>query len=100
MQQAGGRCRSYFDVATGLTIDNGNHLLLSGNTAAVSYARSIGTEAGLVGPESAEFPFVDLTDRPALDSSNSAMAGCRSGCSTRAAASPTRSCATIWRWRR
>jgi len=62
MQQAGGRCRSYFDVATGLTIDNGNHLLLSGNTAAVSYARSIGTEAGLVGPESAEFPFVDIKD--------------------------------------
>jgi squalene-associated FAD-dependent desaturase len=60
MQQAGGRCRSYFDVATGLTIDNGNHLLLSGNTAAVSYSRSIGTEAGLVGPDSAEFPFVDL----------------------------------------
>lgn len=62
MQQAGGRCRSYFDAATGLTIDNGNHLLLSGNSAAVSYARSIGTEAGLVGPESAEFPFVDLKD--------------------------------------
>ena len=30
-QQAGGRCRSYFDAATNLTIDNGNHLLLSGN---------------------------------------------------------------------
>ena len=41
-QQAGGRCRSYFDAATNLTIDNGNHLLLSGNRAAVEYARSIG----------------------------------------------------------
>ena len=60
-QQAGGRCRSYFDAATNLTIDNGNHLLLSGNRAAVEYARSIGTEAGLVGPKSAQFPFVDLT---------------------------------------
>ena len=30
-RQAGGRCRSYFDPALGLTIDNGNHLLLSGN---------------------------------------------------------------------
>jgi squalene-associated FAD-dependent desaturase len=60
-QQAGGRCRSYFDAATNLTIDNGNHLLLSGNRHAVAYARSIGTEAGLVGPKSAQFPFVDLT---------------------------------------
>jgi hydroxysqualene dehydroxylase len=59
-QQAGGRCRSYFDAATSLTIDNGNHLLLSGNHHAVAYARSIGSEAGLVGPKSAQFPFVDL----------------------------------------
>ncbi|MCC8981717.1 hydroxysqualene dehydroxylase HpnE [Bradyrhizobium acaciae] len=59
-QQAGGRCRSYFDAATNLTIDNGNHLLLSGNRHALSYARSIGTEAGLVGPARAQFPFVDL----------------------------------------
>jgi hydroxysqualene dehydroxylase len=59
-QQAGGRCRSYFDAATNLTIDNGNHLLLSGNHHAVAYAKSIGTEAGLVGPVRAQFPFVDL----------------------------------------
>src|SRR5215475_13407424 len=59
-QQTGGRCRSYFDAATNLTIDNGNHLLLSGNRHALAYARSIGTEAGLVGPKSAQFPFVDL----------------------------------------
>jgi hydroxysqualene dehydroxylase len=59
-QQAGGRCRSYFDAATNLTIDNGNHLLLSGNRHAVAYARSIGTEAGLVGPKTAQFPFVDV----------------------------------------
>ena len=60
-QQAGGRCRSYFDTATNLTIDNGNHLLLSGNRHALAYARSIGTEAGLVGPKRAQFPFVDLS---------------------------------------
>ena len=59
-QTAGGRCRSYFDAATNLTIDNGNHLLLSGNHHAVAYARSIGTEAGLVGPKVAQFPFVDI----------------------------------------
>src|ERR1700753_4231782 len=59
-QQAGGRCRSYFDAATNLTIENGNHLLLSGNSHAFAYARSIGTEAGLGGPKRAQFPFVDL----------------------------------------
>jgi squalene-associated FAD-dependent desaturase len=60
-QQAGGRCRSYFDAATNLTIDNGNHLLLSGNRHAMAYAKSIGTEAGLVGPKRAQFWFVDLS---------------------------------------
>jgi squalene-associated FAD-dependent desaturase len=59
-QQAGGRCRSYYDAATQLTIDNGNHLLLSGNRHAVGYARSIGTEAGLVGPRRAQFAFADI----------------------------------------
>ena len=59
-QQAGGRCRSYFDAATNLTIDNGNHLLLSCNRHALAYAKSIGTEAGLVGPKRAQFPFVDI----------------------------------------
>jgi hydroxysqualene dehydroxylase len=60
-QQAGGRCRSYFDAATNLMIDNGNHLVLSGNHHVRDYARAIGTEAGLVGPASAQFPFVDLS---------------------------------------
>src|ERR1700746_254516 len=59
-QQVGGRCRSYFDAATNLVIDNGNHLLLSANHHALAYARSIGSEAGLVGPAGAHFPFVDL----------------------------------------
>ena len=61
-QQAGGRCRSYYDAATDLVIDNGNHLLLSGNNHARAYARSIGTESGLVGPERAQFHFVDIRD--------------------------------------
>ncbi|MBN9582232.1 MAG: FAD-dependent oxidoreductase [Afipia sp.] len=59
-QQAGGRCRSYYDGATDMVIDNGNHLLLSGNDHARAYARSIGSEAGLVGPERALFDFADL----------------------------------------
>ena len=58
--QAGGRCRSFYDAATDLVIDNGNHLVLSGNRHVMAYARSIGTEAGLQGPDSAEFAFVDL----------------------------------------
>jgi squalene-associated FAD-dependent desaturase len=59
---AGGRCRSYHDAAVGMTIDNGNHLLLSGNHAALDYLRGIGAEGRLVGPEHAEFSFVDLAN--------------------------------------
>ena len=58
--QAGGRCRSYYDATLGMEIDNGNHLVLSGNTAALSYLDIIGARAGLDGPPSASFPFVDL----------------------------------------
>lgn len=58
--QAGGRCRSYHDPALGITIDNGNHLLLSANRAALGYVRTIGGQAALtVAPECA-FPFADL----------------------------------------
>lgn len=58
--QAGGRCRSYFDATLGMVIDNGNHLLLSGNHAAQAFLREVGTQAQLVGPKAAEFAFVDL----------------------------------------
>src|ERR1700745_1501550 len=57
---AGGRCRSYHDSFVGMTIDNGNHLLLSGTRAALAYLREIGGTDRLAGPEHAEFPFVDL----------------------------------------
>jgi squalene-associated FAD-dependent desaturase len=57
---AGGRCRSYHDHATGLTIDNGNHLVLSANQAALAYADRLGTRDLLRGPTEPEFPFVDL----------------------------------------
>ena len=60
MQQAGGRARSYYDAATDLVIDNGNHLLLSGNHAAMAYVRALGSQAGLVGPPRADFAFIDL----------------------------------------
>lgn len=58
--QPGGRCRSYHDQATGMQIDNGTHLVLSGNHAALSFAQTIGSEQQLQGPAEAEFPFVDL----------------------------------------
>jgi phytoene dehydrogenase-like protein len=57
----GGRCRSFYDRAIGMTIDNGNHLVLSGNRAVREFAQAIGSAAALVGPESADFPFVDLS---------------------------------------
>jgi hydroxysqualene dehydroxylase len=57
---AGGRCRSYFDRELGLRIDNGNHLLLSGNHAAVSYVERIGAASTFLGPLEPAFPFIDL----------------------------------------
>ena len=58
---AGGRCRSYFDDHLGCRIDNGNHLLLSGNPSVHEYLRTIGASRELVGPKRAIFPFIDLS---------------------------------------
>jgi squalene-associated FAD-dependent desaturase len=60
---AGGRCRSYHDQVLGMTIDNGNHLLLSGNHAAMRYLKLLGAEDRLVGPAKSEFPFFDLASK-------------------------------------
>ena len=57
---AGGRCRSYFDQQMGMEIDNGNHLLLSGNAHALTYMRMIGAEDRLTQEPQARFPFIDL----------------------------------------
>ncbi|MGH6925085.1 MAG: hydroxysqualene dehydroxylase HpnE [Propylenella sp.] len=57
---AGGRCRSYHDVALDRMIDNGNHLLLSGNSAALAYLRRIDGLGAVTIAEEAEFPFADL----------------------------------------
>ncbi len=59
-QGAGGRCRSYFDAALQCRIDNGNHLLMQGNVAAMRYLGLIGARHTLVGPAAAEYPFLDL----------------------------------------
>ncbi len=58
--RAGGRCRSYVDQALGQQIDNGNHLLMSGNHAALSYLKDIGAQDTLIAPARALYPFVDL----------------------------------------
>jgi squalene-associated FAD-dependent desaturase len=60
---AGGRCRSYHDSILGMTIDNGNHLLLSGNHAAMRYVGLLGAQDRLVGPPKSEFPFFDLASK-------------------------------------
>ncbi len=57
---AGGRARSYLDRELGVVIDNGNHLLLSGNRAAMAYLARIGARDPLVGPKQPIFPFVEL----------------------------------------
>jgi squalene-associated FAD-dependent desaturase len=59
----GGRCRSYHDAALGMTIDNGNHLLLSGNHAALAFLRDIGAAEKLPLPRAAAFDFIDLKSR-------------------------------------
>jgi len=60
--QAGGRCRSYLDPILDVVIDNGNHLVLSGNEAVEDYLQITGAEAALTGPETACFCFMDLAD--------------------------------------
>ncbi len=57
--RAGGRCRSYHDPVLDHVIDNGNHLLLSGNHATLGWLRSLDAEGGLAGPKKAVFPFFD-----------------------------------------
>ncbi len=56
----GGRARSYFDRELGCRIDNGNHLLLSGNRAAMRYLDIVGARDTLAGPAGPVFPFMDL----------------------------------------
>ncbi len=57
--QAGGRCRSYFDATLGCRIDNGNHLLIAGNRAAMRYLARSARGGTLTGPREAAYPFLD-----------------------------------------
>jgi squalene-associated FAD-dependent desaturase len=58
--QAGGRCRSYLDRQLGMVIDNGNHLVLSGNQAVMDYLAGIGSSERLAGPQASAIAFADL----------------------------------------
>jgi hydroxysqualene dehydroxylase len=58
--QAGGRARSYFDKPLDCRIDNGNHLLLSGNISALNYLHRIGARRSLIGPAEPIFPFRNI----------------------------------------
>lgn len=58
----GGRCRSYHDDVLGAEIDNGNHLILSGNVDAMRYLARIGaTDSVEIFP--ARLDFLDLASR-------------------------------------
>jgi len=61
--QAGGRCRSYFDPQLETVIDNGNHLVMSGNRAVYAYLGIVGAADRLAGPDEAAFDFVDIETR-------------------------------------
>ena len=58
---AGGRCRSFHDPRLGRVIDNGNHLVLSGNRSTRAYLAAVGA-SDLMVEQPARFPFVDLAE--------------------------------------
>ena len=60
---AGGRCRSFFDSELNRVIDNGNHLVFSGNYAIFDYLELIGATDKINIPIPAEILFMDLADR-------------------------------------
>lgn len=57
---AGGRCRSFYDEALDRVIDNGNHLLLSGNYTVMEFLDAVGSRDSLIGPQDPAIPFIDL----------------------------------------
>ncbi|MEM7188628.1 MAG: hydroxysqualene dehydroxylase HpnE [Pseudomonadota bacterium] len=57
---AGGRCRTFHDPRLDRDVDNGNHLILSGNHAVLEYARVTGGAEHLQTAPTANFQFVDI----------------------------------------
>ncbi|MDC0033027.1 hydroxysqualene dehydroxylase HpnE [Alphaproteobacteria bacterium] len=65
--RAGGRCRSFEDEGLGCTIDNGNHLVLSGNNATKVYLNDIGGNRSVREVNPARFPFVEPNQKKSYD---------------------------------
>jgi hypothetical protein len=80
-----GRCRSYFDPSLGLTIDNGNHLVLASNPAVKAFRERIGAHEPLAGPSMPISPS-PIWARASAGSCASTMARCPGGSPCRAAA--------------
>src|ERR1700678_3883466 len=59
---AGGRCRSFMDRELGCIIDNGNHLVMSGNAAIHDYLFLTNALETMGGPGEPIFPFMDLAN--------------------------------------
>ncbi|MBT3989940.1 MAG: NAD(P)-binding protein [Rhodospirillaceae bacterium] len=57
---AGGRCRSYEDSVLGRTIDNGNHLILSGNNGIKTYLEMVDGLEGFEAVDPVSFEFIDM----------------------------------------
>ncbi len=64
---AGGRCRSLFDRDLDCRIDNGNHLVLSGNAAVREYLLLTNALDTMGGPGQPVFPFADLETKERWD---------------------------------
>ncbi|MBC6496727.1 MAG: FAD-dependent oxidoreductase [Alphaproteobacteria bacterium GM7ARS4] len=56
----GGRCRSYHDSTLNITIDNGSHLVLSGNDHVMGYVNMVGAQDELIVQEQSRFDFYDV----------------------------------------
>ena len=81
-----------------MTIDNGNHLLLSGNESALAYAKKIGGEAKLAGPDEASIRFLRSRARKRAGRCGPMPENCRGGFSRLTGASPIRRASTISPW--
>jgi squalene-associated FAD-dependent desaturase len=57
---AGGRCRSFRDPTLGRTIDNGNHLILSGNLSVKNYLKRINALNSFKTIDPVSFQFIDI----------------------------------------
>ncbi len=56
----GGRCRSFHDNRLQRRIDNGNHLMLSGNRSLMEYLNETGAADSMASIDNVGFPFFDL----------------------------------------